>query len=154
MANLETELQDLLSAFEERWSRRTPTALKELWDPNEAEPFYIAEEITDPMYGWETIEPYWQIAEDILLKFSIRTWNLKCKLLSEDLAALNYMMHWNGLIKGMEDSPLGLDVRVSAIVRRTDKGWRFCHYIESPLGAFPYLKAVYQANVDPGFMEN
>jgi hypothetical protein len=106
------------------------------------------------MYGWETIEPYWQIAEDILLKFSIRTWNLKCKLLSEDLAALNYMMHWNGLIKGMEDSPLGLDVRVSAIVRRTDKGWRFCHYVESPLGAFPYLKAVYQANVDPGFMEN
>lgn len=153
MSDLERDLSDLLTQFEDRWNRRKPTELKDLWDPDEANPFYIAEEITDPMYGWDTIEPYWRVAEEILLKFSIRTWNMKCKLLADDLAALNYMMHWNGLVKGMEDAPLGLDVRVSAIVRRTPQGWRFCNYVESPLGAFPYLKATYQANVDPGFMD-
>lgn len=154
MATLEQDLQDLLAAFEERWCRLKPTELKDLWDPEEHHPFYIAEEVTEPMYGWATIEPYWRAAEEILLKFSIRTWGLKCKMLGEGLAAMNFMMHWNGLIKGMEDGPMGLDVRVSAVVRQTKDGWRFCHYVESPLGAFPYLKATYHANVDPEFMEN
>ncbi len=153
MTELQQDLQDLLAEFEKRWCRLKPTELKELWDPAESNPFYIAEEIAEPMYGWEVIEPYWQAAEQILLKFSIRTWGLKCKLIGEDLAVMNFIMHWNGLIKGMEDGPLGLDVRVSAIVRRTDEGWRFCHYVESPLGAFPYLRATYLANVDPGFMD-
>ena len=153
MVDLKNELNDLLTAVEDCWNRRKPTELKGLWDQEETDPYYIAEEVPEPMYGWDTIEPYWRAAEDLLLKFSIRTWDLKCKMLSDDLAAMNYMMHWNGLIKGMEDSPLGLNVRVSAVVRKTNAGWRFCHYVESPLGAFPYLKAVYQANVDPGFME-
>ena len=152
MADLDRELAELLTAFEDRWCRCKPTELKQLWDPGETNPFYIAEEVPDPLFGWDVIEPYWQAAEDLLLKFSIRTWALKCKLLSDDLAALNFMMHWNGLFKGMEDAPLGLDARVSAIVRRTKAGWRFCHYIESPLGAFPYLKSVCQDNVDPDFM--
>ena len=151
--NIENSLQDLIKSFEERWNRRNPSALRELWDPDDRNPFYIAEEISDPMYDWNTIESYWKVAEDILLKFSIRTWNLTYKLLANDLGVINYMMHWDGLIKGMEDAPLGLDVRVSAIVRRTREGWRFCHYVESPLGAFPFLKAAYQANVDPGFMD-
>lgn len=154
MADLQTELEALLSEFRDRWCRLKPTELRELWDPAETDPFYIAEEVTDPMYGWDVIEPYWRASEELLLKFTIRTFDLKCKLLSDNLAAMNFMMHWNGLIKGMEDAPLGLDVRVSAIVRSTDAGWRFCHYVESPLGAFPYLKATYVNNVDPGFLDS
>ena len=154
MSDLHAELEDLLSGFRDRWCRLKPTELKELWDPEETNPFYIAEEVTDPMYGWDVIEPYWRAAEKLLLKFTIRTQDLKCKQISDTHAVMNFMMHWNGLIKGMEDAPLGLDVRVSAVVKRTPDGWRFCHYVESPLGAFPYLKATYVANVDPGFMDD
>lgn len=151
MSALETELEALLSALRERWCRIKPTEIRELWDPAETEPFYIAEEIPSPMYSWDQIEPYWREAENILIKFAIRTWDLRCKMISEDVAALNFMMHWDGLVKGFEDGPLGLDVRVSALARKTDAGWRFCQWIESPLGALPYLKATYLRNVDPVF---
>ena len=154
MATLESELEDLLTGFRDRWCRLKPTELRQLWDPEETNPFYIAEEVAVPMYGWNVIEPYWQAAEALLLKFAIRTWDLKCKPLGETHAVMNFMMHWDGLVKGMEDATLGLDVKVSAVVRRTDAGWRICHYVESPLGAFPYLKATYAANVDPGFMDS
>ena len=154
MSDLDTELEDLLSGFRDRWCRLKPTELRELWDPEESNPFYIAEEVPNPMYGWDVIEPYWRSAESLLLKFTIRTKDLQCKQISDTHAVMNFIMHWNGLIKGMEDAPLGLDVRVSAIVKRTAEGWRFCHYVESPLGAFPYLKATYVANVDPGFMDD
>lgn len=150
--SLNDELAQLLERFEEVWCRLKPTELRGLWDPQEEHPFYIAEEIAEPMYGWDAIEPYWREAEQILLKFTIRTSELHCKKIADDLAVMNFIMHWNGLLRGMEHSPLGLDVRVSALVRNTDEGWRFCHYVESPLGAFPYLQASYRANVDPDFM--
>jgi hypothetical protein len=154
VSTLESELEHLLGEFCDRWRRIKPTELRQLWDPAETEPFYIAEEIVNPMYGWDAIEPYWREAETILLKFAVRTWDLKCKLLSDDIAAMNFMMHWDGLVKGMEDAPLGLDVRVSAMVRKTAEGWRFCHWVESPLGALPYLKTVYTRNVDPEFTKS
>ena len=153
MSDLQNELQDLLRRFEDIWSRLKPTQLRELWDPNESDPYYIAEEIAEPMYGWETIEPYWAQAEEILVRFSIRTFDMRCKRVAQDLAVLNFTMHWNGVVKGMEHAPMGLDVRVSALVRKGAEGWRFCHYVESPLGAFPYLQASYQANVDADFLK-
>ena len=138
---LEAQCRELLERFEDLWSRRKPTQLRELWDPAEDNPFYIAEEIADPMYGWDTILPYWREAEQLLLKFT------------PGLAAMKFIMHWSGLLRGMEQMPLGLDVRVSALLRRTEAGWRFCHYVESPLGPFPYLQASYRANVDPDFLD-
>ena len=146
-------LQELLKQFETRWNELRPTALRELWDPDEKEPFYIAEEIAEPMYGWEQIEPYWREAEQILVKFAIRTFDMRWKSVADGLVVMNYTMHWNGIVRGMEHNPLGLDVRVSALLRRTAAGWRFCHYVESPLGAFPYLQASYRANVDPDFLD-
>lgn len=153
MTTLDAELNVLLTQFEDIWSRLKPTELRGLWDPDEKHPYYIAEEVAAPMYGWEAIEPYWQEGEQILVKFTIRTFDLHCKEIAPDLAVMNFIMHWNGLLKGMEHMPLGLDVRVSALVRKTSAGWRFCHYVESPLGALPYLQATYQANVDPEFLE-
>lgn len=152
MEDLASALQPLIAGFEDRWNRLKPTELRELWDPAENNPFYIAEEIAEPMYGWDVIEPYWQQAEELLVKFAIRTFDLRCKLLADDLAAMNFTMHWNGIVKGMEHTPMGLDVRVSALARATNQGWRFCHYVESPLGAFPYLQATYGANVDTDFL--
>lgn len=149
----ERDVAELLGRFEETWCRLRPTELRALWDPEEQQPFYIAEEIAEPMYGWEVIEAYWRDAEAILVKFSVRTRDLRCKRVGAEHAVVNFIMHWNGLLRGMEQSPLGLDVRVSALLRNTREGWRFCHYVESPLGALPYLQASYRANVDEGFME-
>jgi hypothetical protein len=150
---LQEQLATLLRRFEDTWCRLRPTELRGLWDPEEAQPFYIAEEIAEPMYGWDAIEAYWREAEAILVKFSIRTRDMRCKPVGAEHALMNFIMHWNGILRGMEQSPLGLDVRVSALLRNTAQGWRFCHYVESPLGAFPYLQASYRANVDEDFLD-
>jgi hypothetical protein len=149
---MQEALEKLLTDYEAIWCRLKPTELRDLWDPDEQHPFYIAEEIAEPMYDWPTIEAYWAEAEKILLKFALRTRNLHCKTIGPGLAAMNFIMHWNGLMRGMEHNPLGLDVRVSALARETDAGWRFCHYVESPLGPLPYLMASYMNNVDEDFM--
>lgn len=151
MSDLESGLRTLLAGYEDCWNRLKPTELRRLWDPAEQAPYYIAEEIAEPIYDWPTLESYWAEAEAILSKFSLRTRDLHCKEVAPDLAVMNFVMHWNGVMRGLEHNPFGLDVRVSALARKTDEGWRFCHYVESPLGPLPYLMESYRGNVDEGF---
>ncbi|MEM1261994.1 MAG: hypothetical protein AAGH76_06340 [Pseudomonadota bacterium] len=152
IAKLRSGLSSLLRDYEDIWCRLKPTELRSLWDPAEDAPFYIAEEIAEPIYDWPTLEQYWADAEQILIKFSIRTRDLRCKEVAPGLAVLNFVMHWNGVLRGLEHNPLGLDVRVSALARDVQGEWRFCHYIESPLGPLPYLMNSYSGNVDKDFL--
>jgi hypothetical protein len=152
-ANLATELNVLLTAYAGCWTARTPTKLRGLWHAAEANPYYVAEEIPKPLMSWAEIEPYWRDAEKILKRFSVRTWDLHCKLIAADLAAMQFMMHWNAVLAGLDPSPIGLDVKVFALAQQTPEGWRFRHsYIESPLGALPYIKSIYRGNVDQDFL--
>ena len=54
---------------------------------------------------------------------------------------LRDLVHWIAV---------GSDVRLSAVLRKTADGWRFIHYAEAPLGALPFLRRVYNANVRGG----
>ena len=153
MSDLAAELRVLLKSYEACWTNRTPTKLRELWHSDEQAPYYIAEEMAAPMLNWSAIEPYWGEAEKVLKRFSIRTWDLNCKLIGPDLAAMQFMMHWNAVLAGLDPSPIGLDVKVFAMAQKTTAGWKFRHaYIESPLGALPYIKSIYRRNVDPAFL--
>jgi len=153
MSDLAAELNDLLKSYEQCWTACTPTKLRGLWHPDEQDPYYIAEEMAVPMFGWGNIEPYWREAEQILKRFSLRTWDLHCKLIGPNTAALQFMMHWNAVLAGLDATPIGLDVKVFTMAEKTAQGWKFRHaYIESPLGAFPYIKSIYRNNVDSDFL--
>jgi hypothetical protein len=66
---------------------------------------------------------------------------------------MQFMMHWNAVLAGLDPSPIGLDVKVFAMAQKTPEGWKFRHsYIESPLGALPYIRSIYRGNVDPEFL--
>lgn len=152
-ANLAHELGVLITAYEACWTARSPTRLRGLWHAEETNPYYVAEEMPKAMMRWDQIEPYWREAEKILKRFSIRTRDLHCKIVAPDLAAMQFMMHWNAVLAGLDPSPIGLDVKVFAMAQKTPEGWRFRHsYIESPLGALPYIKSIYRTNVDADFL--
>ena len=152
MPPLLDELTPLIATWEDCWNRLEPTKLRDWWDPDEINPYYVAEEITDPMFSWDEIMPYWQEAESILAHFSVRTWDHHCKLVGSDLASMQIMMHWNAVLAGPDPTPFGLDVRVSALARKISDTWLFCQWIESPVGALPYIKSRYTSNVDPEFL--
>ncbi|MCB2107671.1 MAG: hypothetical protein KDE14_08230 [Rhodobacteraceae bacterium] len=153
MANIADGIAALVAGYEDCWSRLKPTELKTLWHPDECEPYYVAEEIAAPMFRFDEIETYWRAAEKVITRFSIRTWDLRCKPVAPQLAAMQFMMHWNGELAGLDPTPIGLDVKVFAMAQESGDRWRFRHaYVESPLGALPYLKSTYRANVDADFL--
>ncbi|MEE2704769.1 MAG: hypothetical protein VX397_01480 [Pseudomonadota bacterium] len=151
MDKIENHVQLLLEDYIQFWSSAKPTKLIDIWDKSEKEPFYIAEEKIEPIYRWDLLINYWKDAERILDKFSLRVWDVKNKQLSDKIVAINFMMHWNAIINTKERNRFGLDLRVSAVTRVTNAGLKFCQYTESPLGALPYIKRIYESNVDEKF---
>ena len=151
MSDLNTAVTALLETFEKNWNALNPSANKALWDTDEPEPYYIAEEIEDTIYGWDALDRYWDSADSVIERFAIETSEVHAKHLSDDFAALNFLMHWDLEFKGWDKTPIGFDVKVSLILRRKGEEWKICHYVESPLGPLPYIKKMYASQVRDSF---
>lgn len=148
---LVNEIEEVLAKLESRWRSMELSSIRELWDPEETQPFYLPEESEQLLASWEEIEAYWAKTRATISRMSMRTWDVTAKLLQPDLAVAVYRMHWNGEVTGYP-KPLGGDNRVTAILRRRDGVWRFCHYVEAPVAPILYLRRLYELDVDPDFL--
>ena len=150
---LTRDIEGVLEQLTERWNRMDFSAIRELWDPDESEPYYLPEESEELLASWDAIETYWANTKATISRLSMRIWDVKAKLLAPNLAVAVYRMHWNGAVTGYP-APLGGDNRVTAIFRRCGDTWRFCHYIEAPLAPMLYLRRLYELDVDSEFLDN
>lgn len=145
-ADLELVFKNYIAA----WNALDFEGLQSFWDTNEPDIYYLAEEMEHPFYKLEDVVAYWEHVQLIISWITITPSGVHQKMLSEHLAVLTYSMHVDMGTAGPEKfghKPLGVDVRVSAILRKTNEGWRFIHYAESPLGALPFIRRAYHANV-------
>mgnify|MGYP001574637794 FL=1 len=56
-------------------------------------------------------------------------------------------------MKRFMSNAIGEDVRVSAVLRNTDEGWRYIHWAESPKTAMVYIEDLYENDVDDDWDE-
>ncbi len=108
MVQLTEEIEALLEELVERWKSMRLPEIRELWDGNEREPYYLPEEAEEPLIGWDDIEAYWQRTMAAIPRLTMRIWEVRVKPLAPDLAVALYRMHWNAEVKGFAE-PLGGD---------------------------------------------
>jgi ketosteroid isomerase-like protein len=125
-------------------------ATRRLWDPDEPQPVYLAEEIDDFRRGWAEIEAYWADTRAALPHLGVRHRDVRAHAIAPDLAIATCHMHWDAVIAGQE-RPLGGDVRVTATFRRRADGWKLIHYVEAPLAPTIYFRRLLERSVTPGF---
>lgn len=114
------------------WSTLALADIEALWDAGDARPTMLPQELERPLVGWPELRLYWTKAAARLEAASMRTRDLIVRPIADDLALILYVMHWNGAIRGFT-RPVGVEARVSAVIRETAQGWRFIHYVEAPL---------------------
>lgn len=132
----------------ERWNSQDFSSVLDLWDQNEEVPFYLAEEQDDWFIGWEPLRAYLDPPRPSPVVEVIREemFDISVKLIADDLAIAAWHMHFEMKMRGKE--PIGEDVRVSAVFRKTDDGWRYIHWAESPMTALAYMDRLFQQDVD------
>ncbi len=154
MSVLQAEIEEVIAALEAAWRAHDFAAVKALWDTDDPQPIYIAEEAERPFTSWDEIDRYWSHTGTVLARVSHRTSNRLIKAASKDVAIVLYDMHWNA-----EVAPGGLfggekmagDNRVTIMLRRKAEGWRIFHYVEAPVAGMVQMRQHMRSLVDDGF---
>jgi hypothetical protein len=136
-----------------RWNSQDYATVLELWDPDEPYPTYLAEEQAQWFVGWDRLNDYLDpprpnpIIEAIREEMS----NIQVKQIGPDLAIAIWEMRFH--MKRVMANAIGESVRVSAVLRNTDDGWRYIHWAESPKTAMVYIEDLFEKDKDDDWDE-
>lgn len=147
---LTAEIDAFLNEYEEQWDLQDPSKLAELWDQNDDQPFYLAEEQDEWRIGWEQVMGYFDpegesTANSIRMRFD----GTQARWLSEDLAFAKFWIRFDTKMQFLP-TPIGTDARASAIFRKTDAGWRLITWAESPGTPILYIERLYKLHKEEG----
>ena len=149
-ASLTEEIAGVLDRLRDNWNRMDLKAMAELWDTSDPQPFYLPEEVEEPLRDWDAIQAYWDKTMQMIPRLKMRIWDIQTSPLSEDLAWVSYQFHWDAVAEGY-DKPVGADNRAVALFRKLPEGWRICRYVEAPLAPILYMRKLYENSVDADF---
>ena len=153
MASLHEELTQFLDAYFEAWNRYDVADMRALWDEEEPDVTYLAEEC-EPHHGWDAILGYWGV--DRSKSERLVSWHsLHATQAAEDVAIAFFHANWSTYIPGnrLYPKPFGGPVRISMVLRRKAGEWRAIHYVECPLASIVQLRKAHEDAVEPALHE-
>ena len=145
------EISALMESYKRFWNAMNFSELEGLFDAEEKDIVYLAEEIAEPMIGLDRIREYWSANTKLIDTIEIATDPPLIKLVAPGIALIFFGMRWRARLRGVRGfpvKPVAGDVNVTALLRRKKAGWRFFHYTEAPLGALPFLRRAYQERAE------
>jgi hypothetical protein len=138
-------LEALLTAWRSALEAFNVLGVKALWD--EAEPWWVAEEIEQPLIGWPAIESYLGSLPRTIAAMRLASAGHRFKAIGPDHALGLWRLEWKASAwRGNPPSThrIGGEVTSTALFRRTADGWRFVHYAETVLGPLPFVGKAYK----------
>ena len=143
-----TEITALLRETEKLWDTQDTALLRELWDQDDSEPFYLAGEQDDWLVGWEALNSYLAPKQGpkITQAIRVRFYNIRARLLAPDLAFAAYWMRTDMKLV-FQPKPFASDNRVSAVFRRKPEGWRYLAYTEAFQAPNMYINHLMEKDV-------
>lgn len=137
----------------ERWNSQDYATVLELWDPAEPYPTYLAEEQAQWFVGWDRLNEYLDPPRPNPIVEAIREemYDVQVKQIGPDLAIAIWEMRFH--MKRVMSNAIGETVRVSAVLRNTDNGWKYIHWAESPKTAMVYIEDLYEQDADDDWDE-
>lgn len=156
VAEVHVEIEKVLHKTAEIWNSQDSIRLREVWDTDDPEPWYVPEEIREPFFSWSQLDSYWD-RPGSLKAFRWKFSNLHVKSLAPDLA-LALFDHFYELEVAARGAMPGLPPmagfdRVITLFRKKPEGWRHILYAQCPLGPESYIRALREKIVSPDFGE-
>ncbi len=152
-ADIERDVTQVILDTAKRWNSQDYATVLELWDPDEAYPTYLAEEQAQWFVGWDRLNDYLDPERPNPIIDAIREEmsQIQVKQIGPNLAIAIWEMRFH--MKTVMGNAIGENVRVSAVLRNTDDGWRYIHWAESPQTAMVYIEGLYEKDVDDDWDE-
>jgi hypothetical protein len=122
-------IADLLDRLAACWSALYMESLIDLWDADEPDPVYVAEELGDILIGLEDITFHLLRTASRLASARVTVREHWTKQLAPELALVVFISRWQ-FVRAETGSEAEAHSRVTGVCRRAPHGWRFIHYME------------------------
>ena len=144
-------IQQVIKQTEANWNTQDFSTVLDLWDRDEPEPYYLAEERDEWLIGWDQLNGYLNppVRNPAVEALRLDISNIRVKQIAPDLAFAVWDLHFEMKIRGRP--PLGEDIRVTGIFRKKPEGWRYIHYAEAPMASMVYIQKLFERDVRPEF---
>ena len=150
--DLVAEIEEVLQQTQDRWNSGDTTTLREVWDTDDPDPWYVPEEIVKAFTTWEEITAYWSPKGSRGLEYF--KWgfaDVRAKRLAPDIALAMFQHFYEFQRAGGTTPPSGGFDRCLAIFRKKPEGWRHILYAQCPLGPEAYVRALRTQAIQPDF---
>jgi hypothetical protein len=152
-ANLVAEMEAELKKQEEIWNSQDYQRIRELWDRDDPEPFYVAAELEETIIGWPALDNYLAPPKSGLAAFRWGFSNVKARWLGSEFA-LALCDHWFEFqIVGKNQRPKSGFDRLLLIYKKKPEGWKLILYANCPHSVETHVRALVERNVKPDFAE-
>tara|TARA_B100000029_G_C17304581_1_gene861984 strand:+ start:320 stop:811 length:492 start_codon:yes stop_codon:yes gene_type:complete len=154
MTDMTDVVEQILSDYLLRWNDFNADGMISFWDTEDEGIIYVAEEV-DALHGWEALEGYFRASDPKTSDHFITVRDVRARLISSDLIQAFWNMNWSIYFatEKLYPKPIGGEVRVTALLRKKDDGWKFFHWIEGPLAALLQLQRAHEDKVDQRLIE-
>ncbi len=148
---LSRELQTWLDDYAALYNRQDYAALLQMWDKEDADVIYMAEELDPPMHGWGRLNAYFNPKPGVQVLDGIRNryTDVRARYLAPDLALATYRLEFDIKVKGMK--PMSSWDRVMAVFRRKDGQWKMAVYGEAPMAPLTMVRRMLEQAVPADF---
>ena len=109
---------------------------KALWDSDEDTPILCPEESPEPLIGWAALDAYWSQSRETMSSLESKATNIRIRLVNDKIALATYQTRWIATLTQaghIPEKPIAADVRMTAVLRKTESGWRYIHLMEGPV---------------------
>ncbi len=150
-SQLTREIEAFLATYAEVYNRQDYTTLVSMWDQDDPDPIYIAEEINPPMQGWDRINAYFNPKPGFSVLDGIRNeyTDVKAHYLGTDLAIATYKLRFD--IKVKNQKAMSSWDRVMAVFRKKDGEWKMTAYAEAPMAPLTMVREMIYGQVPDDF---
>jgi ketosteroid isomerase-like protein len=142
-STLDAEITAFLASYAAAYNRQDYDSLLGMWDTDDPNAFYMAEEIDPPMQGWKTIRAYFGrtgVLDGIRNEYS----NVRAHYVAPDVALATYRLRFDIKIKNMQ--ALSSWDRIVAVFRRKDGEWKMIAYAEAPQAPLTMIRKAAKAS--------
>lgn len=150
-SQLTREIEAFLATYAEVYNRQDYTTLLSMWDQDDPDPIYIAEEINPPMQGWDRINAYFNPKPGFSVLDGIRNeyTDINAHYLAENLAIATYKLRFD--IKVKNKRAMSSWDRVMAVFRKKNGEWKLTAYAEAPMAPLTMVREMIHGQVPDDF---
>ncbi len=152
-SNLIAEIEAVLKKQEEIWNSQDYQRIRELWDHDDPEPYFVAAELDETIIGWETLNNYLAPSGSGLAAFRWGFSDVDARYLAPDIAMAVFDHWFEFQLVGENQVPKSGFDRLLCIFRKTPDGWKQIVYANCPHSFETHARKLVERNVRPDFYE-